>query len=76
MTNPRIDRISNDNASDLILPRDLKKLVRSKLEKRQDQPEQEPTNIKQEIPREDESNIEKEQNVCHTPIDLDSGDNN
>ena len=76
LTNPSIETISDDDASNLFILKDLKPLATSNLENRQDQSAQETTNIKQQIPREDESNIEKEQNVCHTPIDLDSGDNN
>ena len=49
LTNPPNDTISDDNASDFFLLQDLKPLVRSNLENRQDQTAQEPTNIKQEI---------------------------
>ena len=56
---PPIDAISDDDASFLILLEDLKPLVRSSLQNRQDQPVQEPTNIKQENSQKEESNIEK-----------------
>ena len=51
LTNPSVETKSDDDASDLILLKDLKPLVRSNLENRQEQPAQEPTNIKQENPK-------------------------
>ena len=68
-TNMPIERISDDDASDLILLKDLKPLVRSNLENRQDHAVHEPTNIKQEIFRKEELNIEKEQDLTYALID-------
>ena len=62
-TNMPIETISDDDASDLILLKDLKPLVRSNLENRQDHAVHEPTNIKQEVFRKEELNIEKEQDL-------------
>ena len=67
---------SDNDASNLILLKDLKPLVSSNLENRQEKSAQEQTKVKQEVLRKDETSIEKENRVCHTPIDIDSGDEN
>ena len=66
--------ISDNDASNLIPLKDLKPLVSSNLENGQEKSAQEQTKVKQEVLRKDETSIEKENRVCHTPIDIDSGD--
>ena len=57
--------MSDDKASNLILPKNLKTLVRSNLENQQDHAVQEPTNKKFF----EESNVEKEQDLAQASID-------
>ena len=66
--------IFDDDASNLIILKDLKLLVSSNLENLQEKSAQEQTKVKQEVLRKDEHSIEKEKKICHTPIDIDSGD--
>ena len=68
------EMIFDDDASNLILLKDLKLLVTSNLENLQEKSAQEQTKVKQEVLRKDEQSIEKEKKVCHTPIGIDSGD--
>ena len=74
LTNPPTEMISDDEASKIILLKALKPLVTINLKNRQEKSAQESTNIKQDMPRKDEVNMEKEQKVCQTPIYLDTGD--
>ena len=74
--NPPAKILSDDQSSDLILLKDLKPQTFMNPEKRQDNLTQEQMEIKQKMPRKDETDLEKEREVYHSLIDLDSAENN
>ena len=74
MKNPYVEILSDDDASDLILLKDLKQQIFTDPDKRHDNSTQQQGDIKQETTRKDETDLEKDKEIDHSLIDRDSGD--